>query len=149
MQEALFESRKDALILIACVLLMVLFILFGWGKLTGFSGTVAYMASLGTPVPTVAAGIAVLMEFFVGIAIVAGVATRPLALIFALYTLATGFIGHPFWTMTGAAAMGAEINFFKNVSIMGGLLMLCATGAGRYSIDHLLSGRPSTDLATR
>lgn len=136
MRYTLFDTRKNEIILAARVLLMVLFILFGWSKLTGFSGTVGYMASLGAPAPTLAAGIAVIMEFFVGIAIVLGFYTRPLALIFALYTIATALIGHKFWTMTGADAYANEINFFKNVSIMGGLLLLAVTGPGKYSLDR-------------
>jgi putative oxidoreductase len=136
MRYTLFEQRKDELILVARVLLMILFVIFGWGKLTGFSGTVAYMATECAPVPTLSAIIAIVMEFFVGIAIVIGFYTRPLALLFALYTLGTALIGHHFWTMTGAEQMANMINFYKNISIMGGLLLLCVTGAGRYSIDR-------------
>jgi putative oxidoreductase len=136
MRYTLFEQRKDELILLARVLLMILFLIFGWSKLTGFSGTVGYMAAEGAPLPTVSTIIAVVMEFFVGIAILAGFYTRPLALLLALYTLGTALIGHRFWTMTGDAHMANMINFYKNVSIMGGLLLLCVTGAGKYSIDR-------------
>ena len=131
-----FEQRKDELILIARVLLMILFLIFGWSKLTGFSGTVGYMATEGAPFSTLSAIIAIVMEFFVGIAILIGFYTRPLALLFALYTLGTALIGHHFWTMSGDAYMANMINFYKNISIMGGLLLLCVTGAGKYSIDR-------------
>jgi len=135
MRYTLFDGQKDGLILIARVLLMLLFILFGWSKITGFSGTVAYMASDGLPLPAVAAIIAIVMEFVVGIAIVIGFYTRPLAFLLALYTLATAFIGHHYWTMSGGAQMANMINFYKNLSIVGGLLLLCLTGPGRYSVD--------------
>jgi putative oxidoreductase len=114
----------------------VLFVIFGWSKLTGFAGTVAYMTSTGAPVPELSAVIAVVMEFVVGIALLVGFYTRPLALLLALYTLGTAIIGHHFWTMTGAAKYENMINFYKNISIMGGLLLLCVTGAGKYSIDR-------------
>ena len=136
MRYNLFEQRKDELILVARIFLMILFVIFGWSKLTSFSGTVGFMASEGTPFPTVSAIIAVVMEFFVGIAIVIGFYTRPLALLLALYALGTALIGHHFWTMTGDAYMANMINFYKNISIMGGLLLLCVTSAGRYSIDR-------------
>jgi putative oxidoreductase len=136
MRYTLFEQRKDELILIARVLLMILFVIFGWSKLTGFSGTVGYMAAEGTPLPTLAAIIAILMEFFVGVAIVLGFYTRPLALLFAFYTLGTGLIGHHFWTMADGERAANMINFYKNVSIMGGLLLLCVTGPGKYSVDR-------------
>ena len=135
MRYSLLDQRKDEAILVARILLMILFVIFGWSKLTGFSGTVAYMASAGAPVPTLSAIIAVVVEFFVGIALVIGFYTRPLALLVALYTLGTALIGHHYWTMVGADRAANMINFYKNVSIMGGLLLLCVTGPGRYSLD--------------
>ncbi|NML35245.1 DoxX family protein [Paraburkholderia antibiotica] len=136
MRYTLFEQHKDSLLLISRVLMMVLFMLFGWNKLVGFSGTVAYMDSLGAPVPAFAAVVAVVMELVVGIAIVLGFYTRPLAFILALYTLGTAFIGHHFWSMAGAEQHNNMIHFYKNVSIFGGLLLLCVTGPGKYSIDR-------------
>jgi putative oxidoreductase len=133
---SLFERWKHELLLLARILLMILFVLYGWGKLTGFSGTVGYMVAQGAPLPTLSAIIAVLMELLVGLALVVGFYTRPLALLLALYTLATALIGHHFWTMDDGARAANAINFYKNISIIGGLLLLCATGPGRYSIDR-------------
>jgi len=136
MRYTLFESRKDELLLVARILMVILFVWGGWGKLIGFSGTVGMMTGLGLPIPTVAAIVVVIIEFFVGIAVVLGFLTRPLALLLAVYTLATAFIGHHYWTMTGDAQVANMINFYKNVSITGGFLLLCVTGPGRYSIDR-------------
>jgi putative oxidoreductase len=133
------EKAWDGLLLVCRILLMLLFVIFGWGKLTGFGGTVGYFSQTGVPVPALAAIIAVVMEFFVGLAIILGLLTRPLAVILAIYTLGTALIGHQYWTMSGMARMENEINFFKNVSIIGGLLLLYLTGAGRYSIDARLN----------
>ncbi|EIF34253.1 putative membrane protein [Burkholderia sp. Ch1-1] len=136
MRYTLLDNQKDAVILVARILLMVLFIMFGWSKLTGFSGTVAYMTSSGAPVPGLSAVIAVVMEFVVGIALLVGFFTRPLALLLAVYTLGTAIIGHHYWNMTGAMQYNNMIHFYKNISIIGGLLLLCVTGAGKYSIDR-------------
>src|SRR5262249_24489300 len=95
------EKQKDSLLLVARVLLMTLFLLFGWQKLIGFPATVAYMASTGAPLPTLSALIAVAMECVVGILLVVGFYTRPLALLLALYTAGAAFLGHRYWTMTG------------------------------------------------
>ncbi|KXV09544.1 hypothetical protein CR51_10365 [Caballeronia megalochromosomata] len=130
------EQRNDSLLLVARVLLMILFVLFGWQKLTGFSGTVAYMTSTGAPAPTVSAIIAVVMELVVGIAIVVGFFTRPLALLLALYTIGTALIGHHYWTMQGMERYANTINFYKNISIVGGLILLFITGPGKYSLDR-------------
>ncbi|MDE2496945.1 MAG: DoxX family protein [Xanthomonadaceae bacterium] len=136
MRYAPLDNYKDQVLLVARILLMILFVQFGWSKLTGFSGTVGMMTALGLPSPTVAAVVAVVCEFFVGIAIVLGFLTRPLALLLALYTLATAFIGHHYWTLTGTEHMENMINFYKNISITGGLLLLGLTGPGKYSIDR-------------
>lgn len=136
MRHTLLDNQKDAVLLVARILMVILFVWSGWGKLTGFSGTVAMTTGLGLPIPTVAAIVVVVVEFFVGIAVALGFLTRPLALLLAAYTLATAFIGHHYWTMTGDAHVANMINFYKNVSITGGFLLLCITGPGRYSVDR-------------
>src|ERR1700709_453892 len=97
------EKLRDEVILVARVLLIALFLIFGWGKLTDFSGTVGNMARSGVPMPTLSALVAIAVEFLVSIGIILGVTTRPLAILLALYTLATAFIGHHYWTMTDPA----------------------------------------------
>jgi len=129
------DKQKDRVLLAARVLLMILFLLFGWQKLTGFSDTVTYMASTGAPLPTLSALIAIAMECGAGILLVVGSCTRPLALLLALYTIGTAFIGHRYWTMAGPEQYASMINFYKNVSIVGGLLLLALTGPGKYSLD--------------
>lgn len=129
------DNQRDGFILVARILMMVLFVLFGWQKLTGFGGTVGYMASVGAPLPMLSAIIAVVVELGFGLLIAVGFFTRPIAIIFAVYTIATAFIGHRYWTLTGMDQFMAMINFYKNISIAGGLLLLAVTGPGRYSID--------------
>ncbi|QNK00135.1 DoxX family protein [Dyella telluris] len=136
MRYTLLAGSKDGMLLLARLLLMVLFVIFGWSKLMSFSESTAYMSSMGVPMPAVTAGIAVIMEFFVGIAIAIGFYTRPLAILLGFYTLAAAVIGHQFWNMVDPERIGAMINFYKNVSIAGGLLLLCIAGPGKYSLDR-------------
>jgi putative oxidoreductase len=96
------------------------------------------MTQSGAPLPSVAALVAMVIEFFGGIALILGVWTRPLAVLFAFFTLAAGLIGHRYWTMTGADHFMNMINFYKNISLMGGFFLLYVTGAGKYSIDARL-----------
>ena len=63
MLDSLLES-SDALILLARVLLMTLFLITGWQKLTNFPGTVAYMKTTDAPAPELSAVIAIVVEFF-------------------------------------------------------------------------------------
>jgi putative oxidoreductase len=128
---------NDALILAARLLLAALFLIFGWRKLTDFSGTVSQMVELKAPMPLLAASIATFMELPVAFAIAMGAFTRPLALLMFLYTLGTALIGHRFWTARDAERVDSMDSFFKNLSIMGGFLLLFVTGPGKYSIDIL------------
>ena len=130
------SSQRDVLLLLARILLVILFVLFGWQKIANFSGTIAFMGTEGAPAPIVSAAIAVVMELFVGIALLVGFYTRPLALLLALYTVGAALIGHHFWAMTGGEQMNNMIHFYKNIAIAGGLLALCAAGPGRFSIDR-------------
>lgn len=132
------EKVRDGVILAARILLVVLYLVFGWSKLTGYAGTVAYMAHTGAPMPQVSALVATVVEAPVAVALILGFFTRPLALLLAIYTLGTGFIAHHYWTMAGMDRYANEINFFKNLSIIGGLLLLYVTGAGRWSLDAKL-----------
>lgn len=132
----------DATLLAARVLLALLFLIFGWRKLVDYQGTVQFMMHLGAPLPPLATLVAIFMEAFVSIAIIVGAATRPLAVLLALYTLGAAVIAHHYWTSAGMARLENEINFYKNISIIGGLLALFVAGAGRYSVDSWLARRP-------
>ncbi|HEY3537405.1 MAG TPA: DoxX family protein [Trinickia sp.] len=130
------EQRKDAFLLTSRVLMIVLFVLFGWRKLTHFSGAVAYMTTTGAPMPELFAMTAIFIEVGVGLALLVGFRTRAFALLLAVYTLGTAVIGHHYWSMSGMTRLENMINFYKNVSIIGGLALLAVSGPGRYSIDR-------------
>jgi putative oxidoreductase len=132
------DKFRNEVLFLARVLIVALFVIFGWSKLNNFVATVSFFTQDGVPLPTIATMVAIVMEFFVGLALLLGILTRPLAILLAAYTLATAFMGHPYWSMTGAAQMANEINFFKNISIIGGLLSLYVAGPGRYSADAII-----------
>ena len=131
-----FGSSKSLILLIARISIVLLSLIFGFPKMMGFNQTVEYMISVNAPFPPLAAIIAVIMEVPVAILIVIGFFTRPLAIVFIFYTIGAGFIGHHYWTMTGIEAAGNMINFYKNISIAAGFLLLSVVGPGKYSIDR-------------
>jgi putative oxidoreductase len=133
----MISDINDVVILVARLLLATLFLIFGWRKLRDFSGTVSQLVQLGVPTPVLAAGVATFMELPVAFAIAVGAFTRPSALLMALYTLGTALIGHRYWTVKGAGYVDSMDSFYKNLGIIGGFLLLCITGAGKYSIDAL------------
>jgi putative oxidoreductase len=128
---------NDEVILAARLLLATLFLIFGWRKLRDYSGTVSQMVQLGVPMPVLAAAVATFMELPVAFAVAVGAFARASALLMVLYTLGTALIGHRYWTMTGADQVDSMDGFYKNLSIIGGFLLLSITGAGKYSIDAL------------
>jgi putative oxidoreductase len=134
----MISGINDELILAARLLLATLFLIFGWRKLRDYSGTVSQMVQLGVPTPMLATVIAIVMELPVAFAVAVGAFTRPAALLMALYSLGTALIGHRYWTVKGADYVDSLDGFYKDLSIMGGFLLLSITGAGKYSIDALL-----------
>jgi putative oxidoreductase len=128
---------NDELLLAARLLLATLFLIFGWRKLTDFSGTVSQMVQLGAPMPVAAAAVATFMELPVAFAIAIGGLTRLCAVLMFFYTLGTALIGHRYWTMKGTEFVDNMDSFFKNLGIMGGFLLLYVAGPGKYSIDAL------------
>jgi len=130
-------NGNDVLILAARLLITTLFLIFGWRKLRDYSGTVSQMVQLGVPMPVLAAVVATFMELPVAFAVAVGAFTRPSALLLVFYTLGTALIGHHYWTIPGAGQVASMDGFYKNLSIIGGLLLLYVTGAGKYSIDVL------------
>lgn len=133
----MISGINDELILAARLLLATLFLIFGWRKLKDYSGTVSQLVQLGVPMPVLAAAVAIFMEIPVAFAVAVGAFARPLALLMVLYTLGTALIGHRYWTITGADYVDSMDSFYKNLSIMGGFLLLYVTGPGKYSIDFL------------
>jgi putative oxidoreductase len=131
----MMNDINDELILAARLLLTTLFLIFGCRKLMDYSGTVRQMMQLGLPMPVLAAAVATFMELPVALAVAVGAFTRPSALLLVFYTLGTALIGHHYWTITGTDKVDSMDGFYKNLSIIGGFLMLYVTGAGKYSID--------------
>ncbi len=129
-------TQKDWAALIGRVLLALMFILSGWGKLTDFSETVGYIASKELPLPQVLAIIAILIELGAGLAIAFGWKTRWAALAMVVFLIVITPIFHGFWNVPADQAMMQQINFMKNLSILGGMLVLFAWGPGRYSLDE-------------
>jgi putative oxidoreductase len=135
----MINDISDVVVLAARLFLAPLFLIFGWRKLTDYSGTVSQMVRDGLPMPILATAIAIFMELPVAFAVAVGAFTRPSALLMFFYTLGTALIGHRYWTITGADYVDSMDSFYKNLSIMGGFLLLYITGAGNYSIDVLCS----------
>jgi len=118
------------------VLLATIFVISGFGKIAGFEGTVGHIAQKGLPIPQVLALISILIEFGGGVALLLGWKARWVALAFMVFLIVITPIFHGFWGVSPEQAMAQQINFMKNVSILGGMMLLFAFGPGRYSVDR-------------
>lgn len=121
--------------LVGRILIALLFIPSGLGKISGFSGTVGYIASKGLPMPSVLAAGTIVVEVLVVLALLVGFQTRWSALILALFTLLAAVFFHNYWSMPAEQQMMQSINFYKNLAIVGGLLFVAVYGPGPLSVD--------------
>lgn len=128
---------NDEIQLVGRILMSILFILSGFGKISGYAATGAYMAAHGLPLVAILEPLTIVVELGGGILVVLGLFTRPVALIWFLFLIPVTFVFH---TSPDAMHSAQEqmINLLKNLSIMGAALYLFAHGAGRLSLDARL-----------
>jgi len=129
------KTIQNALNLLGRVLFAALFLPAGIGKLTDFSGTVGYIASVGLPLPAVGATLALLVEIVGSVALLLGFGTRIAAFVLAGFTLVASFFFHAYWSAPADQAFVVQLLFFKNIAVVGGLLILAAQGAAGWSLD--------------
>ncbi len=122
--------------LVGRILIALIFIFAGFGKISGFEGTVGYIASKGLPLPQLAAIGAIIIELGGGIMVVLGWKTRVAAAALFIFTALTALFFHNFWAVTPDQAQNQMIHFMKNISMMGGLLFVVIHGAGSISLDR-------------
>ena len=131
----MLNSLQNPFALLGRILLALLFIPAGFGKIAGFAGTTAYIASKGVPLPELATAIAIGVELGLGLLLLIGLQTRWAALGIALFTLVITFIFHNYWGVPAEQVMMQKMQFFKNLAIVGGLYAIVASGAGAWSLD--------------
>jgi putative oxidoreductase len=133
---------QDVLLLIGRILIGWIFVQSSLGKLMDINAFAASLGRNGVPEPTLFAYIGALVEFLGGLALLTGLATRYAAVLMILFVIVATLISHRYWQFADAAQRHAqEINFYKNLAIIGGILCLFVTAGGRLSIDGLLHRR--------
>jgi len=130
------DPMKAPLAFAGRVLLALMFVMAGFGKLTNVAGTAGYIASGGLPFPGLLAVLAGLLELIAGVALIVGYKARWSALALAVFTLLAAALFHQFWAAPAERRMVEQLLFMKDLAVAGGLLMVAALGAGPLSLDH-------------
>ena len=127
MNTTTITSTANAADVAGRVLISAMFLTSGLGKIAGYAGTQAFMASAG--VPGVLRPLVIALEVFGAIAVIVGYRTRIAAAALAGFTVVAGVLFH-----SGDDPM-QKLLFMKNIAIAGGFLLLVARGAGEWSLD--------------
>jgi putative oxidoreductase len=125
--------------LVGRILIALIFVMSGAGKITGFEGTVGYIASKGLPLPQLAAIGAIFVELGGGLMLIVGWRARWAATAMLIFTAAAAVVFHNFWAVPADQVQNTMIHFMKNISMMGGLLFVLIHGSGALSLDKSAS----------
>lgn len=116
------------------ILLSIIFIMSGISKITGFAGTAGWMTSKGLPVPEVLLVASIVIELGAAAMIVLGFKARWGATALFLWMIPVTLVFHNYWTFPAAEQQMQSIMFFKNLGLMGGMLLIMGFGSGPLSM---------------
>jgi putative oxidoreductase len=134
---AVTPNYHPAVTLIGRLLMAALFIIFGIRKVLAFSFYAGYFAKLGMPMPEVMVVLAILVEVGGGLALAIGWKTRWMAWALVIFTVIATFMAHRYWEFDAQQYAAQMTNFWKNMTIVGGLLMVACFGPGPISVDKV------------
>ena len=140
MADALAANSADVVVLLGRILMGWIFLRSGYGKIFDIAaysttfparGLAPWLAYISVPV-----------EFFGGLALILGVATRYVAAVLVVFVVVASFSSHAYWLMSDANLRRINDSaFWKNIAMTGGLLFAFVCGPGQLSIDRLLARR--------
>jgi putative oxidoreductase len=138
--DGIATSTSDVVLLIGRILIGWIFVRSGYGKLFDIGAYAATFPPRG--MPAFLAYISVPVEFFGGIALILGFATRYVTLVMMVFMLVATFSSHRYWNITDVGARRVQdSNFYKNMAMLGGFCFLFVCSSGRFSIDNWLHRR--------
>jgi putative oxidoreductase len=133
---------NDFVLLVARLAVAALYLPSGFSKLFGLSGFAASLAAKGVLFPEVLAFVGAATEVVGAAALVLGLAPRLTAVALVGFTVVATLISHRYWDFPEAARQAQQIQFLKNVGIIGGLLFYFVSGPGAFRVPALLGLRP-------
>jgi putative oxidoreductase len=136
MQSDLSSTQAARIVLAGRILLVALFVFSGATKLFDVSGTAAHIQSKGLPAPAALAATAGLVEALCGLMVIIGWRTRIALIALILFTCAATIMFHDFWNYAGREMINQMLHAFKNVAMIGGMLVLFGVGPGNISAER-------------
>lgn len=134
--EKIWETIRQYGPLVGRILLALIFVWSGLGKIGSFAGTAAYMAGKGIPLAELALVISIILEIGGGLMLIVGWKARWAALAIFLWLIPVTLMFHNFWAVEAAQYQNQFNHFLKNLCILGGMLYVMAYGAGPLSLDN-------------
>ncbi|MEP9354225.1 DoxX family protein [Xanthobacter sp. KR7-65] len=129
------RTLDDVALLVGRLCFAALFLPSGIGKLGNLAGFAGFLGSKGLPAPQVLAGLSAAVEIIGPLMLILGLFPRITAVVLAGFTVVATLVSHQFWAMPDAAAQSAQqIQFLKNVAIVGGLMLYFAAGPGPFAL---------------
>ena len=113
------------------IFLSTLFLIEGTNKIFNYEGTVQYMENFD--VPGYLAIPAIILEILFPLLLIIGYQTKIAALVMMIFTIVVAIIFH-----TNFDDQMQFINFFKDIAIAGGFIIIFVNGAGKFSVDYKL-----------
>jgi putative oxidoreductase len=132
---------RDLVLLLTRVAVGLVFFAHGWQKLftNGIDGTATFFDQVGVPAASAAAWFAAVVELAGGAALILGLAVPVAGLL-----LLVNMIGAFAFVHAGAGLFVDQGGSELVLTLGAAALLLAALGAGRFSVDHLLTGRRRT-----
>lgn len=130
------RSNSDLVLLFSRILISLIFLMSGFQKIINYGDTADKIASQGVPLAMIAAGVAILLELLGGLSVLTGYQSQSGAWLLVVFTVLATVLFHDFWNFPEEKLQGQMIHFLKNLSIIGGLLVLTVTDPGAYSLGN-------------
>ena len=114
------------------VLLGIYFLLPGLGKIFTYSDNLILLASKGVPLSVISLPLTILIEIGLGLFLIFGKYVRVSSLILFALTILINIFIHDFWNLSGDIQAHEAQNFYKNMGVAAGLLILATTKKVNY-----------------
>lgn len=125
--------------LVGRILFSLVFIISGSGHLFKAGEMIGYAQQMGVPLASVAVPVTGIMIILGGLSIILGYKVKWGALLLIIFLIPTSFMMHPFWKITDPMQSQMQmVMFMKNLSMLGGALLIYYFGSGPLSLDKEL-----------